>query len=189
MSQLKQANNLFTQGFLLDAYKLYLDLESKTTNIEMLNMIKFNKNLTELKLGENLDINKLDSSESDRNLYFNYCIQSYNNYLKSNRFDGSLIKSYPLVSVVMTSFNAEETIEESIESLINQDYPNLEIVICDDYSTDRTWQILTSIANRCRAVRIYRLNSNFGTYIAKNLAIYHSRGEIIMFQDSDGNTP
>lgn len=184
MNQLKQANNFFTQGLLHDAYKLYLDIENKVTDIEILNIIKFNKKLIELKLGKNLDANEL-SSLSDANLYTNYCIQSYQSYLKSNKYNSSLIKSYPLVSVVMTSFNAEETIEESIESLINQDYPNLEIVICDDFSTDRTWQVLTSIANRCKAVHIYRLNSNFGTYIAKNVAIYHSKGEVIMFQDSD----
>lgn len=185
MDQLKQANNLFNQGLLHDAYKLYLDIESKTTDTEMLNIIKFNVKLIELKLGKKLDVNELSASTLDPNLYINYCIQSYHSYLKNNKYNSSLIKSYPLVSVVMTSFNAEETIEESIDSLINQDYPNLEVVICDDFSTDRTWQILTSISNRCKAVRIHRLNSNFGTYIAKNVAIYHSKGEVIMFQDSD----
>ena len=50
--------------------------------------------------------------------------------------------SYPLVSIVLCSYNGEKFIKEQVDSLLNQTYPNLEIIISDDASTDHTPQIL-----------------------------------------------
>lgn len=95
-------------------------------------------------------------------------------------------QSLPVVSVIMTSHNAEDTIERSVETLLNQNYPNLEVVICDDASTDNTWNILTGLQLRTGgSVKAIRLATNSGTYLAKNVAIGASRGEILLFQDSD----
>jgi hypothetical protein len=92
----------------------------------------------------------------------------------------------PLVSVIMTAHNSAETIEHAVLSLINQSWPNLEIVVCDDRSTDATWGILRDMRRRSPSLlRIIRLEVNSGTYIAKNVAIAQARGEIILFQDSD----
>ena len=92
----------------------------------------------------------------------------------------------PLVSVVMTAHNAEDTIEAAIESVLMQDYPNLEVVVCDDASTDRTWSILQAMSVRTGgSVRALRLARNSGTYLAKNVAITSTKGEFILFQDSD----
>lgn len=92
----------------------------------------------------------------------------------------------PLVTVVMTSYNAEDTIENAVLSLINQSWPNLEIIVCDDKSSDSTWEILTSLQKKSPAVlKIFRLGSNSGTYIAKNVAIASAKGEFVLFQDSD----
>ena len=46
------------------------------------------------------------------------------------------------VSVIMSVYNAEKTLAKSIESIINQTYKNLEILICDDFSTDDSFKIL-----------------------------------------------
>lgn len=92
----------------------------------------------------------------------------------------------PLVSVVMTAHNSEDTIEAAIESVLMQDYPNLEVVVCDDASTDRTWSILQAMSFRTGgSVQAMRLARNSGTYIAKNVAITATKGEFILFQDSD----
>ena len=91
----------------------------------------------------------------------------------------------PLVSVVMTAYNAADTIERSVRSLLEQSYPNLEIVICDDASTDETYDILIRLSREDSRVRVLHLETNSGTYLAKNVAICHARGEIILFQDSD----
>lgn len=92
----------------------------------------------------------------------------------------------PLVSVVMTAHNCEDTVEAAIESVLMQDYPNLEVVVCDDASTDRTWSILEAISARTGgSVRALRLARNSGTYLAKNVAITQTKGQFILFQDSD----
>ncbi len=92
----------------------------------------------------------------------------------------------PKVSFVLTAYNAEKTIEKSVTSLLNQSYPNLEVVVCDDFSSDSTWNILQEMKARApNALQIIRVNQNGGTYLAKNIAIAESTGEIIMFQDSD----
>ncbi len=92
----------------------------------------------------------------------------------------------PRISFVMTSHNAEDTIEEAVHSLLRQNYPELEVIVCDDRSTDRTWDILRELqAGIPAALRVFRTNVNGGTYLAKNIAISHATGDIVMFQDSD----
>jgi len=92
----------------------------------------------------------------------------------------------PLVSVVMTSHNAQDTVEAAVESILMQSYPNLEVIICDDASSDRTWEILQSIQVRTGGtVKAIRLARNSGTYLAKNVAIDAAQGDFVLFQDSD----
>jgi glycosyltransferase involved in cell wall biosynthesis len=97
----------------------------------------------------------------------------------------SKIYKEPLVSIIVTAHNTEEYIEACLESLINQTYQNKEIIIVDDLSTDSTPEIIQRIAKSNRRIQSRRLNSNLGTYFAKNLGIRESRGEILFFQDSD----
>ena len=52
------------------------------------------------------------------------------------------------VSVIMSVFNGENTLEESIESILNQTYSNLEFLIVDDQSEDKTYQILENYKKR-----------------------------------------
>lgn len=91
----------------------------------------------------------------------------------------------PKVSVVMTCFNAADTLRESVESLLFQTYPNLEVIVCDDHSSDDSWRLLCEMQQRCSGLKVLRNNGNFGTYLSKNRAIDVAEGEIVMFQDSD----
>ncbi|AWX13666.1 glycosyl transferase family A [Mergibacter septicus] len=93
--------------------------------------------------------------------------------------------SYPLITVIITAYNTQEFIESSINSVLLQSYKNIEIIVIDDYSNDNTYEIATRIASSNSKVKVFRLNSNLGTYYAKNLGIKKSKGEIIFFQDSD----
>ncbi|AFI46027.1 glycosyltransferase family 2 protein [Pasteurella multocida subsp. multocida] len=110
----------------------------------------------------------------------------YNEVAKS---DLGLVKetnsANPLVSIIMTSHNTAQFIEASINSLLLQTYKNIEIIIVDDDSSDNTFEIASRIANTTSKVRVFRLNSNLGTYFAKNTGILKSKGDIIFFQDSD----
>ena len=56
---------------------------------------------------------------------------------------------YPLVSVVMPAYNAEKTIASSLKSIIAQDYPNLEIIVVNDASTDGTEKAASSALEGC----------------------------------------
>jgi glycosyltransferase involved in cell wall biosynthesis len=93
--------------------------------------------------------------------------------------------SSQLVSVIVTAHNTEAYVESCIESLLSQSYPNIEIIVVDDASTDNTAAIVKRISLAHSGVRLIRLNANLGTYYAKNVGVIRSKGHIIFFQDSD----
>lgn len=89
----------------------------------------------------------------------------------------------PLVSICIPAYNAERFIEKTIESVLWQDYPHLEIVVSDDGSTDRTAEILTAFAGR--GVRVIRQERNLGKSANMNAVIRASRGKYVVKLDSD----
>jgi len=91
----------------------------------------------------------------------------------------------PLVSVVMTSHNSQEYITYAIQSVLDQSYRNFELHVVDDCSTDRSCEIVMQFAREDPRVRLHRMSSNVGTYVAKNSAIDACAGEYITFHDSD----
>lgn len=91
----------------------------------------------------------------------------------------------PLVSVVVTSFNSEETVERSLSSILSQDYRNLELLVVDDGSQDDTCALVRRIQSIDPRVRLLAFGGNHGTYWAKNHGIVMSRGDVVTFQDSD----
>lgn len=90
----------------------------------------------------------------------------------------------PLVSVIIPVYNREKTIKRAIESVLNQTYKNIEIVVIDDCSTDNTSEILHQYINDIR-VKIYYQEENVGANRARNRGIGVAQGEYIAFQDSD----
>lgn len=91
----------------------------------------------------------------------------------------------PLVSVLMTAHNVAGYIEEAVTSVLRQSWPNLELIVVDDASTDATWAILQRLQKTVGNLRCRRLNTNLGTYFAKNHALQLARGAFIFFQDGD----
>ncbi|MFS6937572.1 glycosyltransferase family 2 protein [Neisseria animaloris] len=91
----------------------------------------------------------------------------------------------PLVSIIMSAYNAENTIEYAVNSLIKQSYQNIEILICDDRSSDNTFNIMKVLAKKDLRIKIYQSKKNQGTYNIRNEMIKKSQGEFITFQDSD----
>lgn len=87
-----------------------------------------------------------------------------------------------LVSVIIPTYNRAHLIKRSAQSVLNQTYSNLELIIVDDGSTDNTEEVVKSIDdNRV----IYIKQPNQGACAARNNGIDHARGEFIAFQDSD----
>lgn len=90
-----------------------------------------------------------------------------------------------LVSVIMPAFNSERYIVESIESILNQTYRNIELLITDDGSEDNTISIIKSYAQKDSRVKAFFLNGNTGAGSARNNSIKHAKGRYIAFCDSD----
>jgi tetratricopeptide (TPR) repeat protein len=91
----------------------------------------------------------------------------------------------PLVSVVMTAYNAEEYVMTAARSILEQSYRNIELIIVDDCSTDSTPDMLLELERNDPRVRIILKSTNDGTYVSKNMGLLQARGEFVALQDSD----
>lgn len=88
----------------------------------------------------------------------------------------------PLVSVVTAVFNGRMYIAQCLDSVLNQDYPNIEHIIIDGGSTDGTLDVLRSYDDR---IAYWKSESDNGVYDAWNKALVETRGEWICFLGSD----
>src|SRR5574342_740455 len=88
----------------------------------------------------------------------------------------------PLVSVVIPVYNGERTIRRAIESIFQQTYPNLEVVVVDDASTDSTAEILRSFGTRIRAMFNPKNRGTAGTY---NVGTAAAKGKFLLLMASD----
>ncbi|HEY9013292.1 MAG TPA: glycosyltransferase family A protein [Devosia sp.] len=91
---------------------------------------------------------------------------------------------HDLVSVIMSSYEAADTVGYAARSILNQSYGNLELLICDDGSTDATRRELDKLRSDPR-VRLFRSRANQGTYGIRNSLIAEARGSYVTFHDSD----
>jgi glycosyltransferase involved in cell wall biosynthesis len=89
----------------------------------------------------------------------------------------------PLVSIIMATFNRAHTIERAINSVLNQSYQNIELIIIDDGSTDNTSTILKNYDDP--RIRIHKHEHNRGVTAAKNSGLKLIKGEWFTTFDSD----
>jgi cellulose synthase/poly-beta-1,6-N-acetylglucosamine synthase-like glycosyltransferase len=97
---------------------------------------------------------------------------------------GEQLDSHAPVSVVLPALNEEDTIAYTVRSLLDQHYPNIEIVVVDDGSTDRTPEVCQKLAEQ-GLIRYFRLTSRQGKSAALNYGVKAARGDIIIFMDTD----
>ena len=88
-----------------------------------------------------------------------------------------------MISVVIPSYNRENTISNSIESVLKQTYSDIEVIVVDDGSTDKTEDIVKGIGDN--RIRYIKLEKNSGACVARNIGIMNANGSYIAFQDSD----
>lgn len=93
------------------------------------------------------------------------------------------MKQFPLVSVIIPTHNRDRTISRALNSVLNQTYKNIELIVVDDASTDNTAVVVGSF-NDERIIYI-RLDNRSGANAARNVGISVAKGEYIAFQDSD----
>jgi len=87
------------------------------------------------------------------------------------------------VSILMPVYNASLYVESSIQAILNQTYTNLELLICDDCSTDNTFDILNKITDP--RVKTFRNKVNKGYLLTCNFLAEKATGEFLTFQDAD----
>jgi cellulose synthase/poly-beta-1,6-N-acetylglucosamine synthase-like glycosyltransferase len=90
----------------------------------------------------------------------------------------------PLVSIVIPAHNAENTLDETIGSVVRQSHENLDIIIVDDGSTDRTWEMALAWVRKDVRIRVIS-QKNSGVALARNTGIEAARGAYIAPLDAD----
>lgn len=95
-------------------------------------------------------------------------------------------ENIPLVSIVIPTFNRGRKIKRAIKSCQNQTYRNIEIIVCDDHSTDETCTIVESIKdNDSRVILCHTEAGHKGANAARNAGIKIAKGDYFCFLDSD----
>jgi len=91
------------------------------------------------------------------------------------------MNSEPKISVIIPTYNQSECLKEAIESVLNQTYKNIEIIVIDDGSTDNTLGVVGSFDNKIVCIQ----QKNKGASSARNIGIKKANGEYLAFLDSD----
>jgi glycosyltransferase involved in cell wall biosynthesis len=94
----------------------------------------------------------------------------------------SLFKPKPLISVILPSYNHEKYIKEAISTVLNQTFTDFELIIADDGSIDRTFEIAKSFKDK--RISFYELKEN-RKFNPRNYSLKHAHGKYIAFQNSD----
>lgn len=96
-----------------------------------------------------------------------------------------VIEENPLVSIIMPVYNLEDYVFESINSVVSQSYQNIELIVVDDGSMDKSFTIVQNFAKIDPRVRPIKVQHNIGLAAARNLGLEHAQGTWISFLDGD----
>lgn len=91
----------------------------------------------------------------------------------------------PLISVIMPAYNAAPTLRAAAQSVLNQTWTAVELIVIDDCSADDTWTIAQQLAREDARVKLLRNRLNVGPYVSKNLALAVAQGVYITGHDAD----
>ena len=114
-------------------------------------------------------------------------IKYINNCKKLKKFihKGKKIKNSPFLSICIPVFNMERYIKRAILSVLNQSFKDFEIIIINDFSNDKTDNIIKELQKNEPQIRIINHNNNLGTFSSRVNGILNSNGIYIIFLDSD----
>ena len=85
----------------------------------------------------------------------------------------------PLITVVMPNYNGHRFVEQAIDSVLNQTYPNFELLVLDDCSKDDSLSLIQHKAQSDKRIKVIALEHNAGVANARNVGIKEARGEYI----------
>lgn len=89
-----------------------------------------------------------------------------------------------MISIIIPVYNAEEYLSECIESVLGQDYKNIELLLVNDGSTDKSGEICDEYAQRDPRIQVIH-KPNGGVSSARNMGLHHFKGEYVTFVDAD----
>lgn len=87
----------------------------------------------------------------------------------------------PLVSAIIPNYNYARYVGEAVESALGQTYPNIEVIVVDDGSTDNSLEVLEKYRDRIKIIE----QKNSGVCVARNRGVAESKGEYVAFLDAD----
>lgn len=90
-----------------------------------------------------------------------------------------------LVTVIIPCFNSEDLVERAVRSILDQSWPNLEVIAVNDASTDRTGEILDRLAQEDPRLKVMHNRINVGPYVSKNRALLGANGTYVTGHDAD----
>ncbi len=165
--------------------------------LNSLNNISYNQQYTDTltQLRYAILNNNIEDAKELANSFFNsHNLNTPNNFItdkgitlkqiSKNKFYKDFINNKK-ISVILTSHNEENYISFAIESILNQTYKNLELIIVDDASDDKTPAIAEKYLKQDTRVKLIKLTKNVGTWEAKNIALKQCTGNFITCHDSD----
>jgi glycosyltransferase involved in cell wall biosynthesis len=88
------------------------------------------------------------------------------------------------ISIIIPVYNGEGWMEKCISSVLSQTYKNLEIIVVDDGSTDKSFQICEKFLEKDSRIKLLRKTNN-GQSSARNVGLKHAKGSYIQFVDCD----
>lgn len=93
--------------------------------------------------------------------------------------------SNPVIDVIIPVYNREKYIRETIESILEQSWQNINIVLVDDGSTDASREIINEFTNKHSNIQLISKEHNSGISDTSNIGLHHTTAEYIAFLDSD----
>lgn len=94
-------------------------------------------------------------------------------------------KPYPLVTVYIPTYNRVELLQRAVDSVLSQDYKNIELIVVDDNSKDGTHEYLTKMVKEDSRFKFFINEENSGACVSRNKAIFAATGEFITGLDDD----
>lgn len=91
----------------------------------------------------------------------------------------------PLISVLIPVYNVEQFVSDAINSICNQTYENLEIIVVDDCSTDKTYDIVNELEKKDNRIKLFQNSKNLKIAETLNFALSQATGEYIARMDGD----
>lgn len=89
------------------------------------------------------------------------------------------------ITILMAAYNSEDTIYPAVQSILNQSWQNIELIVVNDMSTDLTGDLLDDMAREDRRMTVLHNSVNVGPYVCRNLALAIATGDFVTGHDAD----